>query len=334
MINLAVIGAGAWGKNHIRNFSQLPDANFSICCDQDDKRLKYVKDTYPNLQVTRNADDIFKDPKIDAVVICSSAVSHYPLAKAALDADKHVFVEKPLTLKVSDAEDLVKLAKKKKKVLMVGHLLIFHSAVAKMKELIDKKEIGDLYYIYCQRVNLGKIRQDENALWSFAPHDLSVILHLLGEEPVSVTARGEDYLQNKIADVVFVNLEFPNKKMAHVHLSWLDPHKERKLTVVGSKKMVVFDDMEAADKIKIYDKGVEKVPGYETYAEYLSLRFGDLLIPALKMVEPLKTECQHFLDCIKDGKTPLTDGEAGLQVVKILNAAQKSLDQGGVPVRV
>ncbi|MEK7448740.1 MAG: Gfo/Idh/MocA family oxidoreductase [Planctomycetota bacterium] len=334
MINLAVIGAGDWGKNLIRNFSQLPDVNFSICCDLDDKRLQYIRTHYPQLKLTKDPQDIFNDAKIDAVVICSSAVSHYQLARAALESGKHVFVEKPLTLKVSDAEHLVKLTDENKKVLMVGHLLKYHPAVTKLKTLIDSGEIGDIFYVYSQRVNLGKIRHDENALWSFAPHDLAIILYLLGEEPVEVTARGEAYLQPNIADVVFVNLTFPDKKMAHVHLSWLDPHKERKLTVVGSKKMVVFDDMESSDKIKIYDKGADRAPGYETYAEYITLRSGDVIIPALKLTEPLKNECLHFIDCIKNNKTPLSDGRDGLKVVKILTAAQQSLEQGGKPVRI
>ncbi len=268
-------------------------------------------------------------------MIATSAKTHYELVKKALLHDKHVYVEKPFTLNVTEAEELVKLAEEKDKILMVGHLLEYHPAVEKLKELIDNGELGKIYYLYSQRVNLGKIRQDENALWSFAPHDISIILYLLGTEPVNISARGNAYLQDKIEDVVFMSLYFPGRVMAHFHLSWLDPHKIRKLTIVGSEKMAVFDDMESEEKVRIYDKGVtRKNKDFVSYDEFLTLRFGDIFIPHITMAEPLKRECQHFLNCIKENKAPRSDGRDGLRVVKVLAAAQKSLERGGEPVEI
>lgn len=226
------------------------------------------------------------------------------------------------------------MAKADGRILMVGHLLLYHPAVAYMKQLIDQGTVGDVFYVLCQRVNLGKVRKDENALWSFAPHDLSVVLHLLGSEPVDVVARGAAFLQDGVEDVVFVDLRFPNGKMAHVHVSWLDPHKERKVTVVGSKKMVVFDDMNPSEKITIYDKGVDRAGEVVSYGEMLTIRSGDILIPKVPQQEPLRLECLHFVECIRDRKRPLTDGVGGLRVVKVLDAAQRSLKSGGAPVAI
>jgi len=216
---------------------------------------------------------------------------------------------------------------------MVGHLLIYHPVVDRLKEMVASGELGRLYYIYTQRVNLGVIRQDENALLSFAPHDLSVILHLLEEEPIAVTAYGESYIQKGIEDVVFLGLQFNDGKVANIHLSWLDPHKLRKITIVGSKKMVVFDDMETSEKLKVYDKGVKNL-SYDTYGEYLSLRFGDITIPGIKMAEPLRAEAEHFIQSIESRKEPKTGGRDGLKVVKILMAAQQSLKKKGIPIHI
>jgi predicted dehydrogenase len=246
-------------------------------------------------------------------------------------ADKDVLVEKPLALNAQDAEEMLEISEKRKRILMVGHLLIYHPVVDRLKEMVASGELGKIHYIYTQRVNLGVIRQDENALWSFAPHDLSVILYLLGEQPIILSAHGESYIQKGIEDVVFLSLRFPDGKMANIHLSWLDPHKLRRITIVGSKKMVVFDDMEASEKLKIYDKGVKNL-SYDTYGEYLSLRFGDITIPGIKMVEPLRTEAEHFIQCIESRKPPKTGGQDGLQVIKILIAAQQSLKEKGFPV--
>jgi predicted dehydrogenase len=333
MLKVAIVGAGDWGKNLVRVFSRLNDVELAWCCDSSQSRRDLISENHPGLAVTGTVEDILTDSSIDAVVISSSAVSHYPLAKAALEAGKHVFVEKPLALSSSHAEALVNLAEKNKLKLMVGHLLLYHPAVAYLKTLVDSGELGDVFYIYSQRVNLGKIRQDENALWSFAPHDISVILHLFGESPVSISARGESYLQDGIEDVVFINMKFPNRKMAQIQVSWLDPHKVRKITVVGSKKMAVFDDTESIEKLKIFDKGATGV-SYDSYGDSITIRFGDIRIPHISMTEPLRAECQQFVECIVTDKQPLTGGSDGAKVVRILEAAQLSMDNDGAPLHL
>ncbi len=331
MIGIAVVGAGAWGKNHIRVFSEIPNVGLKYVCDQDSSKLSSLQKAYPQAKMVGDLKPILQDPEVKGVVVASSAVSHYSLSKEAMLADKDVLVEKPMALNTGDAEEMLKIAERRKRILMVGHLLIYHPVVDRLKEMVTSGELGRLYYIYTQRVNLGVIRQDENALLSFAPHDLSVILHLLGEEPVAVTAHGESYIQKGIEDVAFLSLRFSDGKMANIHLSWLDPHKLRRITIVGSKKMAVFDDMEASEKLKVYDKGVRNL-SYDTYGEYLSLRFGDITIPSIKIAEPLRAEAEHFIQCIESRKEPKTGGRDGVKVVKILMAAQESLKQKGFPV--
>jgi predicted dehydrogenase len=331
MISIAVVGAGAWGRNHIRVFSEILNVQLKYICDNDPQKLSSIQKTYPQAKLVDGLSPVLQDSEVRGVVIASSAISHYSLAKELLMADKDVLVEKPMALNTRDAEEMLEIAERKGRILMVGHLLIYHPAVDRLKEMVSSGELGKIYYIYTQRVNLGVIRQDENALLSFAPHDLSVILHLFEEEPIFVTAHGESYIQHGIEDVVFLGLQFSDGKMANIHLSWLDPHKLRKITVVGSKKMVVFDDMETSEKLKIYDKGVKNL-SYDTYGEYLSLRFGDIIIPSIKMVEPLRAEAEHFIRCIESRKEPKTGGWEGLRVVKILMAAQQSLKKKGFPV--
>ena len=333
MINIAVVGAGAWGRNHIRVFSEIPNVRLKYICDSDPSKLSSIHKSYPHSQMVENLKPILQDPEVKGVVVASSAVSHYSLSKKILLADKDVLIEKPMALNLEDAEEMLEIAERRGRILMVGHLLIYHPVVDRLKKMVASGELGKIHYIYTQRVNLGVIRQDENALLSFAPHDLSVILYLLEEKPVVVSAHGESYIQNGIEDVVFLSLRFSDGKMANIHLSWLDPHKLRRVTIVGSKKMVVFDDMETSEKLKIYDKGVGS-PSYDTYAEYLSLRFGDITIPNIKMVEPLRTEAEHFIHCIESRAKPKTDGLDGLEVVRILIAAQGSLKKKGVPVNV
>ena len=333
MISIAVVGAGAWGRNHIRVFSEIPDVQLKYICDRDPQKLLAIQKSYPQAKLVDDLSPVLQDSEVRGVVIASSAISHYSLAKELLLADKDVLVEKPMALNTRDAEEMLEIAERKGRILMVGHLLIYHPAVGRLKEMVSSGELGKIYYIYTQRVNLGVIRQDENALLSFAPHDLSVILHLFEEEPIVVTAHGESYIQHEIEDVVFLGLQFSDRKMANIHLSWLDPHKLRRITIVGSKKMVVFDDMEASEKLKIYDKGVKNL-SYDTYGEYLGLRFGDIIIPSIKMVEPLRAEAEHFIRCIESRKEPKTTGKDGLEVVKILAAAQQSLKGKGVPVNL
>lgn len=334
LTQLAVVGIGGWGKNLARNYYQIQGCNLKYICDLDQKRLEELRLQLPNTTMCTHFNVLLEDSELDAIVIATTAASHYELAKAALNLGKHVYVEKPFVLKISQAKDLIQLAEHKSCVLMVGHLLEYHPVINRLKELIDSLELGDIYYIYNQRLNLGRVRGDENALWSFAPHDISTILYLLGRQPTDVAARGQYYLQPGIEDVVFLSLNFNNEAMAHIHVSWLDPHKIRKITIVGSKKMAVFDDMESTEKLRIYDKSADQNAKYNSFAEYITLRFGDITIPHLKIDEPLKLECQHFLNCIRDGKQPRSDGRDGLRVVEVLDAAQRSLKANGVPVTI
>ena len=332
-IAVAVVGTGDWGANLVRNFASLPGARLAALCDSDSERLKRTAARYAGVRTCEKVEDVAGDPEIQAVVVSASAASHYTLARTLLIAGKDVFVEKPLALSVAHAEELVQLAARHQRILMVGHLLLYHPAVRYLKDLVQKGELGDPYYVTSQRLNLGKVRRDENALWSFAPHDLSVILYLLGAEPVDVAARGAAFLQPDVEDVVFLSLRFPQGRMAHVQVSWLDPHKIRKFTVVGSRKMAVFDDMEASEKIRIYDKGVDG-GSIVSYSEALTVRSGDITIPRVDLQEPLKLECLHFLECVRERRTPLSDRASGLAVVRVLAAAQTSLERGGAPVAV
>lgn len=336
MVNLGLIGLGTWGKNVLRNFENLPDCKVLVACDSNPDQIKKVQPNYPGIDFTHKMEEVLEHQKIDAVVIVTPPASHFELAKRALLNDKDVFVEKPMVLEVEKAKEILELSEKRKKILMVGHIMEYHSATLKLKEIIEKGELGKIYYLYASRVNLGRVRDTENALWSFAPHDISMILYLLDKEPLSVTATGECYIQKKkdIEDVVFMTMHFADGVMAHIHVSWLDPHKERRLTIVGDKKMAVLDDMESSEKIRIYDKGVQSKLDYSSYGEFLTLRSGEVLIPKLDNYEPLKAECQHFLECVTECKTPRSDGRDGLRVLKILAAGQESLKKGGTIVKV
>ena len=335
-ITLGQIGVGYWGKNLLRDLSSIHGCRVAVCCDFSEETRARIQRDYPTIEVTGNIERIVNDPTIDGVVIATPPATHYDIARQAVEAGKDVFVEKPMVLNIKDGERLVRMAEEKGRIMMVGHLMEYHPALLKLKKYIDDGALGEVYYIYSERVNLGKIRREENALWSFAPHDVSMILFLLnGEEPVTVTATGRDYLQEGIEDVSFVTLYFRRKVMAHIHVSWLDPHRVRKLTVVGSKQMAVFDDTSASELIRVYDKGVDQAPpDYESYGEVLSLRSGDILIPNVRMTEPLKVECQHFIDCIRTRTTPRSDGYDGLRVLRVLDAAQQSLKSGGRPVEL
>ena len=341
MVNVSVIGSGYWGPNLIRNFAETKDAQLKSVCDLKKDLLNEISKRYPTITVTMDYKDVLADPNVDAVVIATPAASHYSLAKEFLLNCKHVFVEKPLALRTDECEGLIELAAQKAKVLMVGHTFIYNDAVNMLKDYIDKRELGEIFYLYSQRLSLGRIRQDVNAMWNFAPHDVSIVLYLLNENPTRVSAKGLTYIQKGIEDVVFMNLDFPSGVSAHIHISWLDPQKIRKITVVGSKKMIIYDDVSADAKIQIYDKGVTKIPNadsprdFETFGEFqLLLRSRDVYIPSLKFREPLANECAHFVECIVEGKTPRTDGVAGLKVVKILEAAQQSLDANGSAIEL
>ena len=333
-IRVAVVGSGSWGFNHVRTFYNLNTCELVGVSDLNEKNLKRVKNQFPELMTSKEYTDFTRNNNIDAIVVPSSAETHYEIAKDALEHGKHCLVEKPITLDIDEAQELVDLAKQKDLVLMVGHLLLYHGAVDFLKKLVDEKKIGDMLYLYSQRVNLGKVRSNENALWSFAPHDISIMLYLIDSKPIRVSATGQSFLQkkNNIHDVVFFTIYFENGTIATGQVSWLDPHKIRKFTIVGTKKMVTFDDMEIREKIRIYDKGVDGWDvSYDSYAESMSIHDGDISIPKVVLTEPLKREDSHFIECIIDKKKPLTDGQNGLDVLKVLVAAQKSLDNYGKP---
>ncbi len=333
MINVGIVGLGYWGPNLMRVLSRLPRVRLKYGCDLDEGRRSKQARLYPGTLFTGDFEELLSDDELDAVVVASPSPTHAGLARQVLLADKDVFVEKPLALSPADAEQLVKLAAQRGRILMVGHLLEYHPAVSRLKALVSSGELGEVFYVYAHRLNLGIIRQDENALWSLGPHDLSVAMYLFDQEPVEAQASGHSYLRNGVEDVVFATLRFGDGKVAHFHMSWLDPHKERKITVVGSEKMAVFDDMSRDEKLKLYDKGVQK-PEYESYGEYINLRFGDVVIPHLPNDEPLKLECEHFVQCLVERKQPTSDGRDGLRVVRTLDALQRSLDAGGQSVQL
>ncbi|MBA4371181.1 MAG: hypothetical protein C0418_06370 [Coriobacteriaceae bacterium] len=333
-VRIGVVGYGYWGPNLVRNVDKLPGAELVAICDASGANLAKAGCRYPAASMVADLGTMLASYDLDAVIVATSAPSHHVVARQVLEAGKHCFVEKPLTLTSADAEDLVKLAEERGLVLMVGHLMVYHSAVRWIRDCIASGELGDVLYLYAQRLNLGKVRTEENAFWSLAPHDVSVALYLLGETPDSVSATGAAYLTGGVHDTVFANLHFPSGKMAQIHVSWLDPHKIRRFTIVGTKKMLVFDDMEATEKIWIYDKGVGAPEDAMSYGEDLTLRFGDITAPYVSLSEPLAAEVGHFLECCASGEAPVSDGRAGLAVVRVLEAVDESIAAGGAPVAI
>jgi predicted dehydrogenase len=324
MLRVGVIGCGYWGPNLIRNFSQINRTNVLRIADLDTKRLDRMKNLYPEVQTTTDYKDIINDPDIDIVAVATPVNSHFRLASEALAARKHVFVEKPMTATVEESEKLIAISEENKCKLMVGHTFLYTAAVKKMKEIVDSGELGDIYYINSQRLNLGLFQQDINVIWDLAPHDISIINYILEMEPSEVTATGASHINHAIEDVATVSLQYKNNIIAFVQCSWLDPDKVRKITVVGSKKMMVYDDIQPTEKIRIYDKAVEAPEHYDTYAEFhYSYKYGDILIPKIDGGEPLRTELTHFVDCIENDLVPLSDGYNGLGVVKVLEKSNK-----------
>jgi len=334
MTKIAIIGCGYWGPNYIRTFNELPSSNVCLCCDIDVDRLNYVKGIYPFIKTTTDYTDILRNSKIDAVCISTPASTHYEMAKESLLYGKHVLIEKPLALSVKDGEDLVEIAKDQKKILMVGHVYIYHPAIQKLKDYIQNGELKDLYYLYSVRTGLGPVRRDVNAMWDLAPHDISIYLHLLDQMPKNVSARGASYLQNGIEDVVLLSMEFRRKIMGYIHVSWLDAYKVRKLTVVSKRKMIVFDDTNSSEKLKIFDQGVfMREPS--TYGEFLlQVRTGDIHVPKIESTEPLRNQCMDFIECIEKNVNPIANGEDGLKTVRVLEAAQRSLEKNGASTNV
>lgn len=333
-VKVGVLGAGYWGPKLIRNFHEIPSADMAMVCDLRQDRLAHVRELYPAVRVTTDYQELLRSD-VEAVAIATPIPTHHRLAREALLAGKHVLVEKPLTANSEEAEDLVNLAEKRGLSLMVGHTFEYNPAVEYLRRIIAAGELGRIYYINATRVNLGIFQPDINVVWDLAPHDVSILLFILGMLPVNVSARGAAYVRPKIHDVAYLTLHFPNEIMADIRVSWLDPCKIRRITVVGSKKMVVYDDVEPTEKIKIYDKGVDVPPYSDTLEEFhLSYRYGDITTPAIPNVEPLRVECEHFLHCVRTGERPRSDGRDGLEVVRILEAATRSLFNGGMRERV
>jgi predicted dehydrogenase len=322
-VRVGVVGLGYWGPNLARNFAAIDGCELAWLCDGSEQIRAKLTDAFPGVRTSAEIDELLADAALDAVVLATPVPTHAELAALVLEAGKHCFVEKPLATTVADAQRAVDAAEKTGRILMVGHLLEYHPAVTRLKELLDGGELGSLYYVYGNRVNLGQLRAEENALWSLGAHDVSIVLRLIGEEPVECSAHGESYVRGGVQDVVFCYLRFPSGQVAHLHLSWLDPHKERRITVVGSKRMATFDDMRTEGKLTVYDKGFDE--DANSWGEYIT-RAGESFSPRLANAEPLRLECEHFIDCIREGRTPRSDGHSGLRVVRVLEALQHALD--------
>jgi predicted dehydrogenase len=322
-VKVGVVGLGYWGPNLARNFAAIEGCELSWLCDASERARTKLADLFPGVRATANLDDLLADPELDAVVLATPVPTHARLVVQVAQSGKHCFVEKPLATTVADAQRAVDAADRAGCILMVGHLLEYHPAVTRLKQLVAEDELGALYYIYGNRVNLGQLRSEENALWSLGAHDVSVVLHLIDEEPIECSAHGESYVRGGVEDVVFCYLRFASGQVAHLHLSWLDPHKERRMTVVGSKRMATFDDMRTEGKLTVYDKGFDE--DASSWGEYIA-RAGESFSPRLTNAEPLRLECEHFVRCVREQTTPRSDGRSGLRVVRVLEALQQSLE--------
>ncbi len=326
MIRLAIIGCGYWGPNLIRNFHSLPNCSVDTICDLDVKRLKQLKALYPDVKILQDTEEVMKNSAIDAVVIATPVHTHFPLAKRALEHGKHVLIEKPMTTSSEEAKHLVELASKKKKILMVDHTFVYSPAVSKMKEMLTKKQLGRLCYFDSVRVNLGLFQQTTNVLWDLATHDLSIMDYLIGKDPLSISATGASHIKKGTENIVYVTIRFQNGLIGHIHVNWLAPVKLRMTLLAGVKKMIVYNDMEPMEKIKVYDRGIEYLPDMQnTHLSKFLYRVGDMYSPRLDDVEALTGLAIHFLDCIEHNKKPITDGIAGLRIVRMLEYAEQSL---------
>ena len=332
-ITVGVVGCGYWGPNLVRNFRALPHCNLKMMCDVSESRLKHLKSLYPEVEGVTQYDSLLNGSGVDAVVIATAVKTHFPLAKASLSAGKHTFIEKPMAASSAECEELITIAQEKGLVLMIGHTFLYSPAVRKIKEIVTAGDVGEIRYICARRLNLGLFQKDINVAWDLAPHDLSIILHIMDEQPVSINCRGTAHITPGVEDVTSISLHFRKERSALIHSSWLDPRKIREMTIVGSKRMIVYDDIAQQEKIKVYDTRVERPPHYDTFAEFhYAYHYGDVYVPYIKQEEPLKTECQHFLDCIRQGTTPLTNGQRGMELVRILEASSQSIKLNGAPI--
>ena len=331
IIKIGAIGCGYWGPNLIRNFVEISTTELIAVADLDQDRLQHMQSRYSQIQYTTQDYREFFKMGLDAVVISTPPQTHYKIARECLENNLHVLIEKPLATTSADVRHLIQIAEERGLVLMVGHTFEYNSAVRTLKEMIDSGELGDIHYIDAVRASLGLFHPSMNVIWDLAPHDISIMLHLLGASPYSVSTRGIACVQQTVEDIAYMTMMFPNNVLTHIRMSWLDPCKTRRITVVGSKKMVVYDDVEAQEKLKVYDKGVKAIRRTDTYGEFhFAYHYGNIVSPFVRFEEPLRVECLHFAECIREGKRPLTDGYNGLRVVEIIEAAQRSLKNGGV----
>jgi predicted dehydrogenase len=332
-IKVGVVGCGYWGPNLVRNFRSLADCKLKMICDVSQQRLAHLKSRFPEIQGTSDYRQMLSGGNVDAVVISTPVRTHFPMAKASLLAGKHTLIEKPMASSSEECEELIGIAQKKGLVLMTGHTFLYSPAVRKIREIVERCDIGEIRYISARRLNLGLFQKDINVAWDLAPHDISIILYIMGEQPLTVNCRGSAHITPGVEDVTTMCLSFPNQRSAIIHSSWLDPRKIREMTIIGSKRMIVYDDVAPLEKIRIFDARVERPPHYDTFAEFhYAYHYGDVYSPYIKQEEPLKMECQHFLDCIRAGSAPLSDGNQGLELVRILEASTESLKRGGSPV--
>jgi predicted dehydrogenase len=329
-VKIGVVGCGYWGPNLVRNFRSMPGCELKTMCDISADRIEHLKRLYPEVKAEMNYQRMLSDRSVDAVAVATSVKMHFPMAKAALLAGKHTLIEKPMAASAGQCEELIGIAEEKGLVLMVGHTFLYSPAVKKIKEIVDRGDLGEIRYICSRRLNLGLFQKDINVVWDLAPHDISIILYLLEEFPESVNCSGSAHVTPGIEDVTSMCLRFSHDRSALIHSSWLDPRKVREMTIVGSKRMVVYDDVAQQEKIRIFDARVERPPHYDTFAEFhYAYHYGDTYAPYLKQEEPLKSECQHFIDCIRESKVPLSSGRQGMELVKILEACSVSLQNGG-----
>lgn len=334
-IKVGVVGCGYWGPNLIRNFRSLQDCTLKVMCDFNEERLTHLKMLYPEVKGETNFDNLVNSAGLDAIVIATTLKSHYAMAKASLLAGKHTFIEKPMAASLEECQELIEIAEKNGLVLMIGHTFLYSAAVKKIKEIVDWGDLGEIRYISARRLNLGLFQREINVAWDLASHDISIIQYIMGEMPTSVNCRGSAHITPNVEDVTSMCLTFGKDRSAIVHSSWLDPRKVREMTIVGSKRMIVYDDVAPLEKIRVFDARVERPPHYDTFAEFhYAYHYGDVYAPYIKQEEPLKIECQHFLDCIREGKTPLSSGVQGMETVRILEASSLSLKHNGSAIQL
>jgi predicted dehydrogenase len=333
-LGIAVIGCGYWGGNYVRLFTELPNTYVVVACDQKPENLEKVHKRFPAVQLTTEVSEALAMDGVDAVVVCTNATTHYAITRQCLEAGKHVLLEKPMTTLVGDAEHLMQIAKERDLVLMVGHIYLYNNAIRQVKECIDRREIGQLYYLYARRTNLGPIRYDVNALWDLAPHDISIFNYLLDSTPEWVSAVGHKALRSRREDVGFLVLGYPNNVIGQIHVSWADPDKVREIVAVGSEERIIFNDLSPQEPVRVFKKGIEPAPAEPTtYAEHqFAIRNGEIVSPNIPLSEPLKEQCMHFVDCVTEGKKPLTDGRNGLDVVRVMEAVNQSIERRGAPI--